>query len=487
MDSRSAQKRGYSFQSLVSELLRNNGFNVYPNARTANPRQTDLVAKHDNQYFLIETKWKNDPLGSNDVDDLRTRLNRNHFDVIGCLFSMSDFSKPAVAEVIRDRTREILLFNSREIYGLFSNRVSFSALVEKKRNELRTQARVVFEAAEYERDTKGIESIPAPSIFVGQQNNTTPWVTKSADLVEVVFAHDMAYVENIEGGDCVGFRMRLDVAGIGELQYALALACQHFGVSENGSYSIHQRPYAWHGFGLKSFLQAVGSWRERYAAARLSSFHHSEELAFFHQLAPGMFCLNARQRLSDNSFIHSAEVEIYLPGIPVDTQPFKAFCRDLNLSSGYFESVPESRAETETIRFYKRIPLRVVSLVISDRYEGQSISGAVVKNPFYRKPSMIQKTKSRAMRYITQEELIFCALRDWLPVSAKPGTLVLTDLEATMVGQSPVLRPVCTWETFTESEPEAEEATRRKKFLVETRRILKSAEIADRFTGKKKR
>ena len=164
----------------------------------------------------------------------------------------------------------------------------------------------------------------------------------------------------------------------------------------------------------------------------------------------------------------------------MDVQPFHAFCRDLDLWSGHFESLRES--STETITFYDRIPLKVSSLVISAGDEEESITGAVVKNPYYKKTVKFKDDQTQATSYISQQELIFCAFRDWLPVSFKPGTLVLKSLEATQIGQSPILRPVCTWET---SRPRragayAKENTS-KKFEEATAKILKSIEIADRF------
>jgi hypothetical protein len=485
LDSHSPQERGYLFESLLSQLLHSNGFRVHRNAKTAKPRQTDLIAEYSGKYFLIETKWTKKPLGSNDVDDLRKRIDRVPPDVIGCLFSMSDFAKPAIDEVLRDRTREILLFDSREIYSMFSSRISFWSLVEKKRTQLRTHASIWFYPIQTKTGALEVsETLPEPSIFVGRAGNNAPWVTKSSDRTEVVFSHDMAYVDNSMGGNCIGFRVNLDIGSINDLQHALALSVRHFGLSGNGSYSIHQLPYAWHGFGLKSFLQAVGSWRDRYAAVGLESFHHSEELAFFHQLQPGMLCVNARQRVSENSFVHGAEMQIFLPGIPVDMQPFHAFCRDLDLWSGHFESLGET--STETITFYDRIPLKVSSLVISVDDVEESISGAVVKNPFYKKMVKFKDDQSQSTSYVSQQELIFCAFRDWLPASFKPGTLVLKSLEATRIGQSPILRPVCTWETSSPKQAGTyvKEKTR-KKFEETTAKILKSIEIAERFTGKK--
>ncbi len=482
LDSEQAQKRGYSFEVLLSELLRSSGFRVHRNPKTARPRQTDLIAECGSTFFLIETKWKKKALGSNDIDDLRKRLERVSPDVIGCIFSVSDFSKPALDEVVRDRTREILLFNSREIYMMFSSRISFWALVEKKKNQLRTHASVWFEPTVPGKTgtDEVVKMMPPPSIFVGKAGDTTPWATKSRDRVELVFAHDLPYVDNSLGGNCVGFQVSLDAASIGDLQYALGLASRHFGLSGNTSYSIHQVPYAWHGFGMQSFLEALGSWRERYSGVGLQSYHHSEELAFFGQLEPGMFCLNARQRVSDDPFIHGAEIQIYLPGVPVDTQPFQAFCRDLDRWAGHFETL--ARSNTETINFYERIPLEPSSLIISVDEVNESISGAVVKNPFCRNRFNFKSTHPLAMKVIGQEELLFCAFQDWLPSTFKPGPLVLLRLEATWVGQSPVLRPVCTWEISTERKSAAptQKDRQTKAFEEKSVKILRSLEIAER-------
>ena len=454
LNSDSPQKRGYSFETLLSQLLRDSGFEVHRNPKAATPRQIEIVAECDGRSFLVEAKWKKKDIGSDDIDGLRSRLERLPPDVVGCIFSISDFSKPAIDAVKENRRREILLFNATEISGLFSSRISLSALLQKKRTQLRTHAQVWFEPAARKRVNKSgaAEAIPSGCIFVQRAGNISPWVTKCTDRVEVVFSHELPYVENSSGGDCVSFRVFLDVASIPELRHALGVANRHFGLSEKGSYSIHQSPYAWHGFGVEPFLEALGSWRNRYAKAHMQSYHHSEELSYFDQLDIGMFCFNARQRVSNDPFIHSAEIQIRLPGVPVTPGPFQSFCKDLNLWCGHFESLPDS--ETETVYIYERLPLTMSHLVISVGDRGdRNISGAVVKNPYYKKRAPSNGKQHSAMDFLVQSELIFCAMQDWLPFGFRPGTLVLKRLEATWAGHSPILHPVCTWEDSTDERP----------------------------------
>jgi hypothetical protein len=465
LKSDSPHQRGYSFEDLLSQFLCSNGFQVHPHSRAASPRRTDIFADYDGHSFVIEAKWRKKDVGADDIDALRSRLEETPPDVIGCIFSVSDFSRQAIERVKQKRTREILLFNAREIHGLFASKFSLSALLQKKRTQLRAHATVWFEhaAGRRSKDSKAIEAIPSTTLFVQKAGNISPWVTKCSDRDEVVFSHELPYVENSYFGDCVGFRVFLGSSSVEELRHVLGLANRHFRLSQKGSYSIHQTPYAWHGFGVRGFLKALESWRARYAEVRLQSYHHSEELAYFDQLDIGMFCLNARQQISNAPFIYSAEIQIRIPGVPVAAGPFQSFCKDLDIATGYFESLRDS--ETDTIDIRERIPLDRTQLVISVDGVHQDISGAIVRNPFYMKPVPFNGEHSTAISFLGQSEFIFCAMRDWLPVGCQPGTLVLQRVEATWVGHSPILRPVCTWEYSVDTRPRSQvKKEERKRF-----------------------
>lgn len=477
--SESAQARGYSFEGLLADLFRNSGLKVYPNATAATPRKIDVAAEFEGHLLLVEAKWQNKEVGVAEIDGLRTCLEDTPADVIGCIFSISDYSESAVLRVKEKRAREILLFNAKEIHGLFSSRFSLPELLRRKRTALRTNAKVWFAPAVRQSSKGSGEALPSGSIFIEKIGNKSPWVTKCTDREEVVFSHELPYVENSSGGQCVGFRVFLDTATEAELRHVLALANRHFGLTAKGAYSIYQTPYAWHGFGAESFLSQLSSWRSRYAKVHLPSHHHSEELSYFDQLDIGMFCLNARQQVvSDNPFIHNAEIELRLPGIPVAPEPFQSFCKELGLESGYFELLAD--AEIQTIRVYERIPLETSQLIVSVLGDDKNISGAVVKNPFYGKPFPF-KDESKHLhvaRVFGQCEFIFCAMRDWLPVYCRPGTLVLKSVDAAWAGHSVIMHPVCTWEESTDPRPNSQiEKDQRKRFEKIVAQIAKSEEV----------
>src|ERR1700677_2543419 len=113
-----AHHRGYKFQDLLRTLFNESRFEVDTNPATAKPRQSDLFASQDDKEYLIEAKWQKKKITSGDIDDLRVRLNRTPSGVVGCLFSMSDFTKNAIDAVESDKQRIILLFCPDEVRGL---------------------------------------------------------------------------------------------------------------------------------------------------------------------------------------------------------------------------------------------------------------------------------------------------------------------------------------------------------------------------------
>src|SRR5260221_5081440 len=88
--------RGREFEQLVLELLVSHGFRVRRNVRAASPRQVDLYAEHNRREYLIEVKSRQKPINVGDIDALRARLARIPTDVVGVLFSLSEYSRPAL-------------------------------------------------------------------------------------------------------------------------------------------------------------------------------------------------------------------------------------------------------------------------------------------------------------------------------------------------------------------------------------------------------
>src|SRR5260221_1922485 len=147
--------------------------------------------------------------------------------------------------------------------------------------------------------------------------------------------------------------------------------------------------------------------------------------------------------------IHSGEINIRLPGIPVDTHPYVKFIRSLGQRNLLFTPVPPVN------RTRGRWPSReveLVNLVTEIRAAniggtgGLGISGIVAKNPFFKNSGELAKwSKSEDLLAFAEPEYLICTLDDWLDVGDEVDGYVITSLEMVTIGEAVLLHPRCTW------------------------------------------
>lgn len=78
-----AAQRGRELESFVAKLFRELHFRVKPNAGAARPRQTDVLVSRGTDTYLIECKWRSSKADIDDIDSLRSRLQRTDPAVVG--------------------------------------------------------------------------------------------------------------------------------------------------------------------------------------------------------------------------------------------------------------------------------------------------------------------------------------------------------------------------------------------------------------------
>src|SRR5882724_8175390 len=93
-----AQRRGYSFERLTHRVFEAHGFEVERKPRSARPRETDIYVARDDEY-LVETRYRKTPVGSDAIDDLRVRLNRTASHILGLYVSVGGFRQEAIQAV----------------------------------------------------------------------------------------------------------------------------------------------------------------------------------------------------------------------------------------------------------------------------------------------------------------------------------------------------------------------------------------------------
>lgn len=454
-------KRGYQFQKWLCDVLLGASFEAHPNPRMANPRQTDISARRAGHDYLIEAKWRQRAVNVSDIDNLRSRLGRTPSDVVGCFFSLADYGKTAIAAVEGDRSREILLFNAAEIRDLARSPDTLSRLIEDKRASLRVHARVKFADSKKGKVLPAEIRLPPSELQLWCNGGATDYIASATDNTDVLFTQE--HLDPIGSPDDPELALSLDlnVRHMSELRQVLGMLHNHLGLSAAGTFAIHQTKASWHGAGAKNFLASAGAWQSRYRAAALESFHHSEDLHYVDEFRYGRLVLTARQRVGESVFLHSAEAELRLPGIPVDREPLLELCRKTG-NRDAFMTVCNTKS-FEELRFRTdRTTIEPLGLILSSKFPQEStVSGIVARNPFFDKASALRRAGVKhgsQIAYLSSVEILCCSLKDWHDVDDVIDEYYLTGIQSKWLGHTLVMRPSCTWRAIT-NKPKKSSAT----------------------------
>jgi len=135
-------KRGHLFEKLLAQVILMDAWACEINVRGPG-EEHDIVVHREREYYLIECKWHNEPIGAKTVREFRDRV-LARVGVRGILISMSDFTTPAIRDV-ESRLSDcmILLFGRKDIDALFEGITTFTALLGEKFNAAVSQRKVV--------------------------------------------------------------------------------------------------------------------------------------------------------------------------------------------------------------------------------------------------------------------------------------------------------------------------------------------------------
>ena len=444
LDCEDAVGRGRAFEKLLGAQLTADGFDVRINPKTARPRQTDLLAIRDSQHYLIEAKWRKRSVDVADVDDLRMRLSRIPSDFVGCIFNMAGYTSGAIQQVESDRTREILLFNAAEINSIFTARFAVHELIRRKREILRIKGRVWFDDSKPELSVCS-RNFPRPGREFRTKTGAATLVAFPSDNDETTFFLDIPETGAID--TFVSMELRLAIHDTAELANVFETIQNTVGLSDQGSFSIQQLSYAWYGFGVQNFLDAIGNWEKRYSDARLKSPHHSEDLVFFDRSGSTLIALTSRQRVGDSTFLHASELKIQLPGIPVDLSKFQELARRTGNPNAHFQTSLGSGLQSAHFKAGKVRLMPHSKIVSIDRGE-EWVSGIVAKNPFTtnRMKRLAENLGESFPRHLSEPKHLLCTVDDWFLLRDGVSNLSVRSVFGTWIGHVPVLNVRCTWE-----------------------------------------
>ncbi|MGW5765825.1 restriction endonuclease [Streptomyces tendae] len=453
----SAHRRGYQLEVLLEELFRRAHFRVDRNASIAKPRQTDLVARYGDTWYLIEAKWHNGPADADVFDSVRSRLDRAaSSSVLGVIISVNGFTESAVEDlrVRRDRG-PILLFSEEELTQVLRTPRSLVNLLQVKREELITQGRVHLAAApKPRRRRRPATDLPgAEARLLGADLRPLPYVTSGGGFGEFVFVQELPDVDWAFGsGSGVSLDAQVSVFnedGIVELLCGLDSMGWNSGEPR---WNIQQSGANWHGAGAREFVEALRAWKKREES--LDKAHHTEQIVYCDTCqGGGFYTLTANIASHRFRSVYHCHLSFQLPGIPVDLQPIRHLFEQFDAAEfSYFR--PLTSPAIIRHRLVQRVPLEVVGYIVShsDVFWDEAESGGappewvtdlVVRNPNRRQDGMPAPDEWPGR--VEESELLVCALRSHHQLDEPKEAYHLYSWEYARTSDAVVLRAVADW------------------------------------------
>jgi hypothetical protein len=431
---------------MLAGLVQVEGYKISLNSTSAKPRQIDFAITGDLGHFVAEAKWKKNVIDVGDIDSLRSRVRRSVPGTWGIFFSMSDYSKTAINDLARDKALPIVLFNAAEINLLFNGKLSFTDVLQKKQSDLRN-GRLSFLKPEAGRHHR---SFGPATEYLHNEKGPVEWWECNANEFDLVYGRYLPEYPSYRVPPQT-VTTNVEVSSLDDLERVFQAASQALKLSGDGAFTVYQENRNWHGIGIRNFLRCIENWKERYALQGWDSYHHSEELAYFEQSNVGLFALSARQRVGQSSFLHSAQIEFLLPGIPIDADPYKTLMKIVGANTPFFYS--NEQWKTHRIYLKRSVRLQVHGTVLKSAIAGAvpSISGVVAINPFFGKnmQMLLHERYIPEADWAAESEILVCRLEDWIPFGTEVDEYKLLDFTFTRVNDVKLVIPSCTWSHIT--------------------------------------
>lgn len=444
-----AQKRGRLFEKLLANLFAENGFLVHCNPKAARPRQTDLIVEDGNAIVLIEAKWRKSKIGVNDIDSLRARLGRAPSGLIGAMFSKSHYTESAIREAEAHRAREVLLFAPEEIDEIFSGKLNLHELICRKRREFLIQGKVWFDRPDVFtgdsvalRDSHDVFKMDSESLANVRCESHDPTVLFARNI------HGIGY--GASGGQDVIVTLRLMLRDYEDLERFLLKIDRMFGLTDEGSYCIHQTSTSWFGFGAATFAKQVRNWEGRYAHGVEKRIHDTEDVTYFDRFREGWISIRAGHHIRGGRghWFSSAGCSIQLPGIPVDVGVYRQLCQETNNGDACFVCVQPHRY---SVRLGTQHRLKVRAQIVRDDniMRAPLVTGLVVDNPFFRASELLKELVSQdiycSLGNIGDVQYLICYLSDWHDYGDVVDYYFLRSVDALWADGRLAIMPSCTW------------------------------------------
>lgn len=133
------QERGYRFETFLNELFQL--FDLDPKCSyKAQDEQIDGAFTHENQDYLIEAKWTQEPMPKSAYHTFSGKVNDKLKTTLGLFISISGFADGCIIQ----QGSSVILMDYNDILGVLDARVDLPTLIYRKRQHASQTGEILF-------------------------------------------------------------------------------------------------------------------------------------------------------------------------------------------------------------------------------------------------------------------------------------------------------------------------------------------------------
>jgi hypothetical protein len=117
--------------------------------RNDNGEQIDGAFEFENQYFLVECKWKENKSDMRQLDGLQGLLNRSGKQTSGLFLSMNGWSDNVVPLLKQNNTKAIILMDGYDLRCILDGSIDLGKFIKAKQSKLNIYAEPYLGAKEF--------------------------------------------------------------------------------------------------------------------------------------------------------------------------------------------------------------------------------------------------------------------------------------------------------------------------------------------------
>ena len=446
-------ERWQPFERLIADLFKRGHFRIERNSRAAGARQVDLAVSRRGAVYLVEVKWKSEPIDVGDLDGLYARLDGTPPATTGLLISPTGFTSGLRDEVVRRKSRPVLLVGPQELREALDDPRIIAQMLQRKLEHFSVTGGVLAgpNTADFSETHGSTWGLREP-FFVDANGIRLRWAASGGGYGEVVFAQELADVDWVPSG---GRGVCLDLRPQAETQDDVTnlveeLVAQGW-LSVGATWVIEQIDTDWHGLGWSTFIDAITDWRVRYEP--LGHLHHTEQFCITDSLDGRLLVLSGDLSAREHRICYSMNLSFHLQGVPLDPEPFTHLAEEAGDNGPlYWRPLDQRSVETTGLRGRDEVrnaDLVPVALVVEedpgDDRDPVWVRGIVIRNLFQEgTPGEVDPLLWPAG--IRESEFVVCSLRHGHPFGDTPERYDLHAVEWANTTQFSVVRVIADWQ-----------------------------------------